>query len=159
MILPSGETGIVVSGLQPGKRKANKRIEGMIRFMCTGFRISYLKYRNKFRYLGIQNYNRPMENDWKKRLGVVYSTNPDFQFETETNEVKETVQPHLQKLIVRLDRKNRKGKAVTLVEGFSGSLEDLMSLARELKHRCGAGGSAKRAAGDPSSGVNRVGGA
>jgi translation initiation factor 1 len=42
---------------------------------------------------------------------------------------------------VSLDKKNRKGKKVTLVKGFAGSGEDLKNLARELKSKCGVGGS------------------
>jgi len=84
-----------------------------------------------------------MEKDWKKRLGVVYSTNPEFQFESEQDGVQETLSPHLQKLYVSLDRKNRKGKVVTLIEGFIGTAESLRSHAKELKSKCGVGGSAK----------------
>ena len=84
-----------------------------------------------------------MENDWKKRLGVVYSTNPEFQFEKDQVDAEETLPPQQQKLYVRLDRKNRKGKTVTLIEGFVGSEEELKSLARELKSKCGVGGSAR----------------
>ena len=84
-----------------------------------------------------------MENDWKKRLGVVYSTNPEFQFEKDQVKSEETLPPQQQKLYVRLDRKNRKGKTVTLIEGFVGTEEDLKSLARELKSKCGVGGSAR----------------
>jgi translation initiation factor 1 len=83
-----------------------------------------------------------MENDWKKRLGMVYSTNPDFQFETGEQEETESTDPSRQLLYVSLDKKNRKGKKVTLVEGFKGSPEELRNLARELKSRCGVGGSA-----------------
>lgn len=84
-----------------------------------------------------------MENDWKKRLGMVYSTNPDYAYESEGKEEQETLHPAEQKLYVKLDRKNRKGKTVTLVEGFVGSDEELKSLGKELKSRCGVGGSAK----------------
>jgi translation initiation factor 1 len=84
-----------------------------------------------------------MDNDWKKRLGVVYSTNPEFQFEKDREETPETLPPQQQKLYIRLDRKNRKGKTVTLIEGFVGTEEDLKSLARELKNKCGVGGSAR----------------
>ncbi|MEN8226786.1 MAG: translation initiation factor [Bacteroidota bacterium] len=84
-----------------------------------------------------------MENDWKKRLGMVYSTNPEFQFESEQQDDQETLPPNQQRLYVRLDRKNRKGKSVTLIEGFEGTEEDLKSLAKELKSKCGVGGSAK----------------
>ncbi len=82
-----------------------------------------------------------MDNDWKKRLGMVYSTNPDFQFESGEQEERKTVAPQQQLLYVSLDKKNRKGKKVTLVEGFMGTTEELKSLARELKSRCGVGGS------------------
>ena len=64
-----------------------------------------------------------MENDWKKRLGTVYSTNPDFKFETEGDETQETLPPNQQNLRVELDKKQRKGKAVTLITGFVG-IED-----------------------------------
>jgi len=84
-----------------------------------------------------------MENDWKKRLGVVYSTNPDFSYESDGKEESVTLPPGDQTLYVRLDRKNRKGKTVTLVEGFVGTGEDLSELGKELKSKCGVGGSAK----------------
>jgi translation initiation factor 1 len=84
-----------------------------------------------------------MENDWKKRLGIVYSTDPDYQFDPgEVNEPG-TLPPGEQKLYVRLDRKNRKGKRVTLVEGFVGNAEALKTLGKELKNKCGVGGSVK----------------
>jgi len=82
-----------------------------------------------------------MDNDWKKRLGMVYSTNPDFQFESGEEEETETLDPRQQQLYVSLDKKNRKGKKVTLVEGFKGTTEDLKILAKELKSSCGVGGS------------------
>ena len=83
------------------------------------------------------------DNDWKKRLGMVYSTNPDFQFETAWEDEAETLSPEKQKLLVTLDKKGRGGKQVTLVSGFEGSEEDLRELARALKVKCGVGGSAK----------------
>lgn len=83
------------------------------------------------------------ENDWKKRLGVVFSTNPDFQYEQETEDEPDTLEPSRQNLIVSIDRKGRAGKQVTLVTGFVGTEEDLSSLARTLKMKCGVGGSAK----------------
>lgn len=82
-----------------------------------------------------------MENDWKKRLGVVYSTDPDFQFDTGEREEKETLPAGSQKLHIRKDRKNRKGKTVTLIEGFRGTENDLKTLARKIKSRLGVGGS------------------
>lgn len=82
-------------------------------------------------------------NDWKDRLNVVYSTNPNFQYETENTEEPETLSPNQQKLRVQLDRKNRGGKVVTLVTGFVGTDDDLKELGRMLKSKCGVGGSAK----------------
>ena len=83
------------------------------------------------------------DNDWKKRLGVVYSTNPDFNFSTGEENREETLPPSRQKLIVSLDRRNRGGKQVTLVSGFRGTDEDLADLGRTLKVKCGVGGSVK----------------
>ena len=82
-------------------------------------------------------------NDWKDRLNVVYSTNPNFQYETGNPEEAETLSPNQQKLRVQLDRKNRGGKVVTHVTGFVGTDDDLKELGRMLKSKCGVGGSAK----------------
>lgn len=82
-------------------------------------------------------------NDWKQRLGMVYSTNPDFEYTVQESEQAETLPPEKQNLRVWLDRKQRGGKQVTLVNGFVGSEEDLSELGRMLKSRCGVGGSAK----------------
>ena len=83
------------------------------------------------------------DNDWKSRLGVVYSTNPDFQYQQDAPEQQETLPPGRQKLIVRIDRRQRAGKQVTLVEGFVGTSADLSALAKILKTKCGVGGTAK----------------
>lgn len=83
------------------------------------------------------------ENDWKKRLGVVYSTNPDFAYEEEIAPEEKTLEPGRQKLIVGIDRRNRGGKQVTLISGFKGTEEDLKELGKTLKVRLGVGGSAK----------------
>ena len=82
-------------------------------------------------------------NDWKQRLGMVYSTNPDFEYSTTENEEQQTLAPAEQNLRVWLDRKQRGGKTVTLVKGFVGSEADLAELGRMLKSKCGVGGSAK----------------
>ena len=84
-----------------------------------------------------------MANDWKERLGTVYSTNPDFQYELDSDQEKETLQPNRQDLRVLLDRKQRNGKNVTLITGFIGKDDDLKALAKILKTKCGVGGSAK----------------
>ena len=83
------------------------------------------------------------DNDWKSRLGVVYSTNPDFKYTTAAEEEQATFPPAKQRLIVRIDRRQRAGKQVTLVEGFVGTQEDLSALAKMLKTKCGVGGTAK----------------
>jgi len=82
-------------------------------------------------------------NDWKDRLGVVFSTNPDFKYETTQPETVQTPEPSRQRLVVRIDRHARGGKQVTLVQGFVGSEEDLSELGRSLKVKLGVGGSAK----------------
>lgn len=82
-------------------------------------------------------------NDWKQRLGMVYSTNPDFEYQTSEEEVQQTLPPQQQNLRVWLDRKQRGGKVVTLVKGFVGTDDDLADLGRMLKSKCGVGGSAK----------------
>ncbi len=83
------------------------------------------------------------DNDWKKRLGVVYSTNPNFSYDEQPEQTIQTLPPSSQKLIVSIDRRNRGGKQVTLVSGFVGSEEDLSELGRTLKVKCGVGGTAK----------------
>ena len=82
-------------------------------------------------------------NDWKKRLDIVYSTNPDYHYNQEGQEEQETLPNEKQLLRVSLDKRNRKGKAVTLVTGFTGSDEELQELGKLLKSNCGVGGSAK----------------
>ncbi len=84
-----------------------------------------------------------MAKDWKDRLGMVYSTNPDYEYEHEQEEEHETLEPNKQNLRVSLDKKGRKGKAVTLITGFIGKESDLKELAKMLKTKCGVGGSAK----------------
>lgn len=77
-----------------------------------------------------------------KNKGMVYSTNPDFEFDDQQEE-QETLPPQQQDLRVMLDRKQRKGKTVTLITGFVGSEEDLKALGSTLKSKCGVGGSVK----------------
>jgi translation initiation factor 1 len=84
-----------------------------------------------------------MSSDWKDRLGVVYSTNPDFGYEKEEFTEQNTLPPQQQNLRVQLDKKQRKGKSVTLITGFIGSTEDLQKLGKLLKTKCGVGGTVK----------------
>ncbi|MHB1177941.1 MAG: translation initiation factor [Daejeonella sp.] len=75
--------------------------------------------------------------------GVVYSTDPGFEYQYDRDDTEATPEPRLQNLRIQLDRKQRGGKAVTLITGFTGSNDDLQALGKKLKQKCGVGGSAK----------------
>ena len=75
--------------------------------------------------------------------GFVFSTNPDFNFETGDNTPLETLTPAQQKMRIKLETKHRGGKTVTLITGYIGTEEDLAILGKALKNFCGTGGSAK----------------
>lgn len=75
--------------------------------------------------------------------GFVYSTDPNFKFEDEEEQERPTLSAAQQKLKIRLDTKHRAGKAVTLIEGFVGTINDLEQLGKTLKNYCGTGGSVK----------------
>jgi translation initiation factor 1 len=83
------------------------------------------------------------KNDWKKREGVVYSTDSSFNFQYQQQQNAETLPPARQNLRVMLDKSGRAGKQVTLVTGFVGTSNDLESLGKTLKSKCGVGGSVK----------------
>jgi translation initiation factor 1 len=84
-----------------------------------------------------------MVKDWKERLGIVYSTNPEFQYQKDEIPDEDTLPPEQQNLIISLDKKQRKGKSVTLISGFVGQEQDLKELGKKLKVRLGVGGSVK----------------
>jgi translation initiation factor 1 len=84
-----------------------------------------------------------MSKNKKQREGIVFSTNPDFAYEYEQDETIQTLPPQQQNLRVQLDKKARGGKQVTLVTGFVGQDDDLQTLGKTLKTKCGVGGSAK----------------
>lgn len=84
-----------------------------------------------------------MSKNFKNRNGVVYSTNPDFQYSGKEEPSKNTLPPRQQDLRVSIDRKQRAGKVVTLITGFVGSEEDLEALGKNLKSKCGVGGTVK----------------
>ena len=81
--------------------------------------------------------------DRKKRVGVVYSTNPDFEYSDDSQEEADTLPKNQQKLRLNMERTGRGGKTVTLVKGFVGSDEDINTLCKLLKQKCGVGGSVK----------------
>lgn len=83
------------------------------------------------------------KNDWKKRDGIVYSTDSSFDYNYQSNEESITLPPQQQNLKVSLDKSMRAGKQVTLVSGFVGTNADLDQLGKTLKSKCGVGGSAK----------------
>ncbi len=83
------------------------------------------------------------KNDWKDRLNIVYSTNPDFRYDDGTEEEEETIEKSRQKLRVAIEKKGRGGKTVTVVSGFIGKEDDLKELGKMLKAKCGVGGSVK----------------
>lgn len=83
------------------------------------------------------------KNDWKKREGIVYSTESNFGYEYQQNHEAQTLPAQQQNLKVLLDKSGRAGKQVTLITGFIGTAEDLESLSKTLKSKCGVGGSAK----------------
>ena len=84
-----------------------------------------------------------MSKKKKKPVNVVYSTNPDYEYRYNDDDEVESIPPSEQLLYVSLDRKNRKGKVVSLISGFQGPMQDLKSLEKKLKSLCGTGGSAK----------------
>ena len=77
-------------------------------------------------------------SDAKKRVNVVYSTNPNFSYENEGETNQETLPPQQQNLKLFLDRIGG-GKLLTRVSGFVGTEDDLNNLAKSLKQKCGVG--------------------
>ncbi len=81
--------------------------------------------------------------DRKKRVGVVYSTNPDYEYSDDSQEEADTLPKNQQKLRLNMEKAGRGGKTVTLVKGFVGSDIDINALCKLLKQKCGVGGSVK----------------
>ena len=83
------------------------------------------------------------KNDWKERLGITYSTNPDYSYQYQDETEYATLSKEKQVIRISLDKRNRGGKTVTLITGFRGTDEDLAALGKSLKVKCGVGGTAK----------------
>lgn len=84
-----------------------------------------------------------MADDWKDRLGVVFSTQSDYDYNYDEEEEVDSLPPQQQNLRIMLDKKKRKGKSVTLITNFVGNQADLKELGKRLKSKCGVGGSVK----------------
>lgn len=84
-----------------------------------------------------------MSNKNKNKDGFVYSTNPDFSYDSDADEPAETLPPNRQDLRIWRDSKSRAGKTVTLVKGYIGNEDDLKALEKMLKNKCGVGGTSK----------------
>lgn len=77
----------------------------------------------------------------KNRIGVVYSTDPEYDYEYEKENTEETLPKNLQRLRVRKETQGRKGKVVSIITGYQGGQEDKKTLCKLLKSKCGTGGS------------------
>jgi translation initiation factor 1 len=91
----------------------------------------------------IEEMNKSKKKQWKQREGIIYSTDPQYSYTYNNEEEEDTLPPAQQLLYVSIDRKQRKGKTVTLISGFVGKGEDRVDLARLLKSKCGTGGTVK----------------
>jgi translation initiation factor 1 len=103
--------------------------------------VSHVRVANNSDYICIYINRQTMAKKDKKN--IVYSTNPNYEYEFDEDEVMETLPPQKQTLKVMIDKKQRNGKAVTLIAGFVGSNDDLKDLGKLLKSKCGVGGSVK----------------
>lgn len=79
----------------------------------------------------------------KNISGIVYSTNPQFEYISDTGKELDTLPPQQQQLKVHIERKHRGGKTASIIRGFIGKQEDLEELGKLIKTKCGTGGSAK----------------
>jgi translation initiation factor 1 len=91
----------------------------------------------------IKTIERMGKNKKNNRSGIVYSTDEQFDYDYDEQVEEATLAPSQQHLKIMLDRKQRKGKEVTLITGFTGAEEDLKALGKQLKSKCGVGGSVK----------------
>jgi translation initiation factor 1 len=83
------------------------------------------------------------KKEFKNREGIVYSTDPGFNYATSKEEKATGIPAQQQDLRVYLDRKQRAGKTVTIIRGYKGKADDLEDLGKTLKSKCGTGGTVK----------------
>jgi translation initiation factor 1 len=129
--------------LRKFKRMVRKFIFLMCVFRHVGDRLKIQPQKPATNNFTVINNSKIRMTKKKERLNVVYSTNPNYAYEFEETDSPITLPKNQQKLYVSIDRKQRAGKEVTLIEGFIGSDEDFKTLAKLLKNKCGVGGSAK----------------
>lgn len=132
-------TGNIAAALQKVGNIAQKKTDtkGMKDWKKTLAALSGANTDNK------EEKDAPQTPPRRKREGVVYSTDPNFAYTSEDAGYSTTLPPARQRLRLAMERAGRAGKTVTLVRGFEGTEEDLQELCRELKRKCGVGGSAK----------------
>jgi translation initiation factor 1 len=102
-----------------------------------------LNHKLEFLILELQRKQNMAKKNKKEWVNIVYSTNQDYNFDEENDSDEETLAPNEQTLRVLVDKKQRKGKVATIIQGFVGTNDDLKELAKSLKASCGVGGSAK----------------
>jgi len=102
-----------------------------------------LNHKLEFLILEQQRKQNMAKKNKKEWVNIVYSTNEDYNFANENDFEEETLAPNEQMLRVLIDKKQRKGKVATIIQGFVGTNDDLKELAKSLKSSCGVGGSAK----------------
>lgn len=84
-----------------------------------------------------------MSKKQKNNSGLVYSTNPDFKLPNPDNEQTDALQPKQQNLRIWLEKNHRGGKEVSVIRDFIGTEDEMEILCKELKTKCGTGGSVK----------------
>jgi translation initiation factor 1 len=83
------------------------------------------------------------KKDFKNRVGVVYSTDPEYDYTLQDQLQNLRSSGDSEKLKVWFEKKGRGGKTVTIVDGFTSKTSEIEDLAKTIKSKCGVGGSVK----------------